>query len=67
MREFEKLYDLLHIAGYYRALIYDTQVVKDTIKLAEKFIKKSGELTPITKTPDPQLDKIYYSIRAQTY
>ena len=45
LREFEKLYDLLHIVGYYRALIYDTQVVKDTRKVAEKFIEKLGELT----------------------
>ena len=43
LREFEKLYDLLHIAGYYRALIYDTQVVKDTLKAAEKFIRKLGK------------------------
>ena len=43
LREFEKLYDLLHIAGYYRALIYDTQVVKDTLKAAEKFIGKLGK------------------------
>ncbi len=46
LREFEKLYDPLHIAGYYPALIYDTQVVKDTIKVAERFIEKLGELTP---------------------
>jgi len=50
LREFEKLYDLLHIAGYHRALIYDTQVVKDTIKVAEKFIEKLGELTPSRTT-----------------
>ena len=43
LREFEKLYDLLHIAGYYRALIYDTQVVKDALKVAEKFIEKLGK------------------------
>lgn len=46
LREFEKLYDLLHIAGHYRALICDTQVVKDTTKVAERFIEKLGELTP---------------------
>jgi len=27
MREFEKLYDALHIAGYYRGLIYDVNMV----------------------------------------
>ena len=37
------IYDLLHIAGYYRALIYNTQVVKDTLKAAEKFIGKLGK------------------------
>ena len=42
LSEFDKLHDLLHIAGHYRALIYDTQVVKDTIKVAEKFIEKLG-------------------------
>jgi hypothetical protein len=40
LREFEKLYDVLHIAGYYRVLIYDTQMVKDAMKAAEKFIEK---------------------------
>ena len=29
LREFEKLYDSLHIAGYYRGLIYDGNRVKD--------------------------------------
>jgi len=40
LREFEMLYDLLHIAGYYRALLYNPQIVKDSLKLAEKFIKR---------------------------
>ena len=40
LRDFDKLYDLLHIAGYYRALLYDTQIVKDSLELAEKFIKR---------------------------
>jgi hypothetical protein len=40
LREFESLYDLLHIAGYYRGLLYRTSVVKDALKDAEIFIKK---------------------------
>ncbi|MBF0337287.1 MAG: DUF5618 family protein [Nitrospirae bacterium] len=40
LREFNNLYDLLHIAGYYQGLLYDVQVVKDTLKAAERFIKK---------------------------
>jgi hypothetical protein len=42
MREFEKLYDALHIAGYYRGLIYDTRAVKDYLKAAKEFIEKIG-------------------------
>jgi hypothetical protein len=40
LREFEMLYDTLHIAGYYRALIYNANVVKVALKAAESFIKK---------------------------
>ena len=40
MREFEKLYDALHIAGYYRGLIYDAEMVKDGLKAARSFIEK---------------------------
>jgi hypothetical protein len=40
MREFENLYDALHIAGYYRGLIYDTRAVKDYLKAAKEFIEK---------------------------
>jgi hypothetical protein len=40
LREFEKLYDMLHIAGYYRGLLYDTDVVKDALKAARAFINK---------------------------
>jgi len=40
MREFEILYDTLHIAGYYKALIYNIKVVKEALKAAESFIKK---------------------------
>jgi hypothetical protein len=40
MREFENLYDALHIAGYYRGLIYDTRAVKDYLRAAKEFIEK---------------------------
>jgi hypothetical protein len=40
LREFEKLYDALHIAGYYRGLIYDTRAVKDYLQAAKEFIDK---------------------------
>ncbi|MBI5741560.1 MAG: DUF5618 family protein [Nitrospirae bacterium] len=43
MREFEKLYDALHIAGYYRGLIYDTRAVKDYFRAAREFIDKVGK------------------------
>jgi hypothetical protein len=43
MKEFEKLYDALHIAGYYRGLIYDTRAVKDYLKAAKEFIEKIGK------------------------
>jgi hypothetical protein len=42
MREFEMLYDMLHIAGYYRGLLYDRDVVKDALKAAKAFIEKIG-------------------------
>ncbi len=42
LREFEKLYDALHIAGYYRGLIYDVDMVKDALKAARAFIDKIG-------------------------
>lgn len=40
LREFEKLYDMLHIAGYYRGLLYDVTVVRDAFKAANAFIEK---------------------------
>ncbi len=40
LREFEKLYDALHIAGYYRGLLYDVDMVKDALKAAKAFIEK---------------------------
>ncbi len=42
MREFEKLYDMLHIAGHYRGLLYDREVVKEALKSAKSFIDKMG-------------------------
>jgi hypothetical protein len=38
--EFEMLYDALHIAGYYRGLIYNTNTVKDAFKAAKALIEK---------------------------
>ncbi len=40
LREFDKLYDALHIAGYYRGLIYDVPAVKDYFKATQSFIEK---------------------------
>ena len=40
LREFERLYDQLHIAGYYRALLHDVDIVKDAIRAARSFIEK---------------------------
>jgi Domain of unknown function (DUF5618) len=40
MREFESLYDLLHIAGYYRGLLYDRTVVRGALDAAQRFIEK---------------------------
>jgi len=40
LREFEMLYDILPIAGYYRALIYNVNMVKDALKAAKSFIDK---------------------------
>jgi hypothetical protein len=39
-REFERLYDTLHIAGYYRGLLGHVDIVKDAIKAARTFIEK---------------------------
>ena len=40
LKEFDKLYKLLHIAGYYRGLLEDVTVVKDALKAANIFIEK---------------------------
>ncbi|MBI5408577.1 MAG: DUF5618 family protein [Nitrospirae bacterium] len=39
-REFEKLYKELHIAGYYRGLLEDVDVIKVVFKSAKAFIDK---------------------------
>ncbi|MBF0568319.1 MAG: DUF5618 family protein [Nitrospirae bacterium] len=40
VREFDRLYETLHIAGYYRGLITRVATVKDEIKGTEDFIRK---------------------------
>ncbi len=40
LREFEMLYKALHIAGYYRGLLENAEMVKDALKAAEGFIEK---------------------------
>ncbi len=40
LREFESLYRILHIAGYYRKLLYRVDIVKDAMKAARDFIEK---------------------------
>ena len=40
LREFDKLYNLLHIAGHYRGLLGDVAVVRDALKAAKSLIDK---------------------------
>ncbi len=40
LREFESLYDALHIADYYRGLIYDRKMVREALNAAQGFIEK---------------------------
>ncbi|MEO5357941.1 MAG: DUF5618 family protein [Nitrospirae bacterium YQR-1] len=40
LKDFERLYGSLHIAGYYRGLITEISAVKDYLKATERFIKK---------------------------
>mgnify|MGYP001036736664 FL=1 len=42
LREFDRLYDQLHIAGYYRGLLGHVDIVKDAIRAARTFIEKVG-------------------------
>jgi hypothetical protein len=45
VREFESLYEELHIAGYYRALLVHVDIVKDALKAAKGFIEKIKSTT----------------------
>lgn len=40
LKEFDALYDELHIAGYYRGMLHSTGAVKDIFKTARQFIEK---------------------------
>jgi len=40
LREFEGIYDELHIAGYYRGMLHSVEVVKAALKTAKEFIEK---------------------------
>jgi len=40
LREFEALYEALHIAGYYRGNLYLVNMIKDALKAAKTFIEK---------------------------
>lgn len=40
LKEFDNLYDELHIAGYYRGNLHGVGVVKDILKRAKNFIDK---------------------------
>jgi hypothetical protein len=42
LKNFEFLYDELHIAGYYRGDLHSTAVVKGALKSAKTFIEKIG-------------------------
>lgn len=40
MREFEDIYEELHIAGYYRGMLHSVGVVREVLKSAKTFIDK---------------------------
>jgi len=40
IKEFDDLYDELHIAGYYRGLLHKAETVKSVMKGAKEFIQK---------------------------
>ena len=40
MREFEDIYEELHIAGYYRGMLHSVGVVREALKSAKTFIDK---------------------------
>lgn len=39
-KDFNSLYNLLHIAGYYRGLLDKVEIIKDTFKIARAFIER---------------------------
>ena len=41
-REFEALYEALHIAGYYRGNLYLVDMIRDALKAAMAFIERIG-------------------------
>ncbi|MDZ7262281.1 MAG: DUF5618 family protein [candidate division KSB1 bacterium] len=45
LREFDDLYEELHIAGYYRGFLHSVNVVKETFNTAKGFIEKIYALT----------------------
>jgi hypothetical protein len=45
VKEFDALYDTLHIAGYYRGLLHSTSVVKEALKAAQTFIEKLSKIS----------------------
>src|SRR5712691_3061014 len=38
LREFESLYDVLHLSAYYRARIYHRKIVREALDAAQRFI-----------------------------
>jgi hypothetical protein len=40
VRQFENIYDELHIAGYYRGILHSVSIVKAALRSAENFVKK---------------------------
>jgi hypothetical protein len=45
LREFEYIYDELHIAGYYRGMLHSVEVVKAVIKSTKTFIEKISKIS----------------------
>ncbi len=45
LRQFDALYDELHIGGYYKGLLRSVKVVKEAISNAKDFIEKISRLT----------------------
>ncbi|MBU1262550.1 DUF5618 family protein [bacterium] len=40
LKDFDDIYDELHIAGYYRGMLHGVDTVKSSIKLAKDFIER---------------------------